>query len=777
MAVDLPCMAVVFGDNGIPQTDVVECRVHLGCTREVSSFELVLDNYSGKYNSDGSIPLIVGLDGYICIGRGANCPQIITCRIENIRYEVTVNERYVRVSGRCWGERLFRRVFTGTFENMKGEDIVKYLLDYYVGLSHVRDGQELVEATDTLYTRLEYENTPVWDIIKYIAESSDKNGVIGFDFRVAPDGRFEFFPRGSKTSPVSLTDRVEVMEYERDISRVRNRIFVLGSGGKKLPDDLNEDGLTESTTGWNPIYLNHEVMQDSDHISRDGEVGYSDSKSILVYTANASPYNATGMRYSFASPIRCGGPGGFKRLRFWIKWTRIGTGNPTSIKVYLYTDQSNYFYNDITGLCGSWGEWRKVELRLDSAWGIEGNPSWSHITAIGFHIEFPDNAYPILRVDHLVFEDARFSAMDEDTLSQSLYGLRELTETDEELTSDDACQRRAQALSAYLKDPAEHLTIRSTVLDYGNTPILPGDRIFVPYMAYFRVSSVEYRVDGRNQTLEVILELGREPPLLADYLYGLRSTTVTVEKLARTKLGREAKVARAPTGHDHSGDVLRPNIVNCNELTVTGKTVSNEVECNMLSVASPLSQLEVSGTADLNKIETNEVACAGKITTNRLECNEAMTIAGSFSANQVNCNQVAAAISVTANQVNCNYCNVAVSCNKGYASCPQLGCPNYGGGAGDITFVNKFRITESENLGLPKGLAILNPEGEILLFLDEKNGLFLDVKSLSTDVEGLPSGMTVKGLVNAGRLIGFLVDLAKQLAARVEVLEKRLGGG
>ncbi|MEM2394479.1 MAG: hypothetical protein QXG11_06635, partial [Candidatus Bathyarchaeia archaeon] len=60
---------------------------------------------------------------------------------------------------------------------------------------------------------------------------------------------------------------------------------------------------------------------------------------------------------------------------------------------------------------------------------------------------------------------------------------------------------------------------------------------------------------------------------------------------------------------------------------------------------------------------------------------------------------------------------------------------------------------------------------------DEKNGLFLDVKSLSTDVEGLPSGMTVKGLVNAGRLIGFLVDLAKQLAARVEVLEKRLGGG
>ncbi|MCS7115138.1 MAG: hypothetical protein N0A00_07075, partial [Candidatus Bathyarchaeota archaeon] len=47
---------------------------------------------------------------------------------------------------------------------------------------------------------------PVWDIIRYIAETADKNGVIGFDFRVAPDGKFEFFPRNSKTSPVSLTD-------------------------------------------------------------------------------------------------------------------------------------------------------------------------------------------------------------------------------------------------------------------------------------------------------------------------------------------------------------------------------------------------------------------------------------------------------------------------------------------------------------------------------------------------------------------------------------------
>lgn len=720
MAVDLPCMAVVFGSYSIPQSDIIECRVHLGCTREVSSFELVLDNYSGKYSPGGAVPLAVGLDGSINIGRGASCPQIITCRIENVKYEVGLVERYVRVSGRCWGERLFRRVFTGTFENMKGEDIVKYLLDYYVGLSHVRGGQELVEATDTLYTKLEYENAPVWDIIKYIAESSDKQGVIGFDFRVAPDGRFEFFPRGSKTSPVSLTDRIEVIEYERDISRVRNRIFVLGSGGKKLPDDLNEDGLTEAIDRWLPYYQGHQVSTSIDHVARDGEIGYSDSYSIQVMPSGNNPVNATGLICVPGGVLRLRGPAGFKKLRFWIQWNRLFTGSgPTSVKVYLYTDLNNYFYNDITGICGSQGEWRKVELNLEGAWGMVGNPSWSYITAIGFHIEFSSSVHPLLRVDHLVFEDARFSALAEDQNSVNAYGLRELTETDEELTSDSACMKRAQALLAHLKEPAEHLSIRSTVLDYGNTPILPGDKVYVPFLeAYFRVSSVEYRVDGRSQILEVALELGREPPLLADYLYGLRSTTVTVEKLARTKLGREAKVARAPTGHDHSGDVLRPNIVNCNELTVTGKASINEIECNMFSVASPLSQITVSGTASLNRIETNQLACAGKVTTNQLECNEALTIAGTLTVNQVNCNSIAAAIGISAPSIACNNLSVAGSVN----------CANWQ--PGDITLRNGFRITEAENLGLPKGIAILNPEGETILYIDEEGNIYANGETL-----------------------------------------------
>ncbi|MBC7131246.1 hypothetical protein H5T51_08590, partial [Candidatus Bathyarchaeota archaeon] len=534
----------------------------------------------------------------------------------------------------------------------------------------------------------------------------------------------------------SLEDVLEEnIEYERDISRVRNRIIVLGSGGKKLPDDDNEDGLTEELTHWLPIYPDHELSLSMDHVKQDGEVGYSDSYSIQVATGGEAPLNSTGAKYVFTSgPIKCGGAAGFKRLRFWLYWNRLFTGAPPqSIKVMLYTTVSDYYYQDITGIAGSQGEWRKIELSLESAWGVVGNPSWDQIIAVGFLIEFADDVYPLMRLDHIVFEDARFSAFQEDVGSQNSYGLRELTETDEELTSDDACLRRAKALLNHLKDPAEHLTVRSTVLDYGDSPILPGDMIHVPFLdGDYRVSSVEYYVDGQTQTLEVTLELGREPPLLADYLYGLRSTTVTVEKLARTKLGKETKLTRAPTGHDHAGDVLRPSAVNCNELTVAGKATADEIECNRLSVADPLSEITVSGLSKLNEVEANQITNTGKITTDELECNTAMTIAGTFTTNQVNCNNVSAAVNVTTDQVNCNNLNAAAGISANSINVNSLivtgsvNCANWQ--AADITFKNKFILTEAENLGLPKGLAFLNHKKQLIAYLDEKGNLTLKGK-------------------------------------------------
>ncbi|MGB9853773.1 MAG: hypothetical protein ACPLRY_03075 [Candidatus Bathyarchaeales archaeon] len=206
----------------------------------------------------------------------------------------------------------------------------------------------------------------------------------------------------------------------------------------------------------------------------------------------------------------------------------------------LYTGLNNYFEADILPLLGPKNQWQKITVRTDKpTWTIVGSPSWSNINGVWFIVTHSSAVTPWIRVDHLVFEDCRFSAMQEDVNSQNSYGLRELTETDEELKSDNECLLRAKALLDYYENPAEYLTVKSTVINYGNAPLLPGDKIHVTLPnenvdADYRILSVEYHVDARTQTLEITLELGRETPLLADYLYLLKSR---IESLSRLKAG------------------------------------------------------------------------------------------------------------------------------------------------------------------------------------------------------------------------------------------------
>jgi len=145
-------------------------------------------------------------------------------------------------------------------------------------------------------------------------------------------------------------------------------------------------------------------------------------------------------------------------------------------------------------------------------------------------------------VDGTFFGERQYSSLQEDTTSQSNYRLREIVEVNEELCSDTECESHAKAVLSNLKDPAESLTISSTVINYGTTPILPGDKIqvFLPnddVSGDFRVLSVEYDVDGKTQTLKMTSELGREKPLLADYVYALRSKTYHLSKYKTVKRG------------------------------------------------------------------------------------------------------------------------------------------------------------------------------------------------------------------------------------------------
>jgi len=528
LSVPPPVCTVVLGSVTPPQGDVVELRAHLGCTDEVSSFECLLQNFDKKYSPGGTHPVNVGDDGSISIGRGANNPLIATITVEEIKaLSDSHGENYLRVLGRCWGERLFRRVVTKAYENQKGEAIIKDLLDYYVGLSHVRNSTELVENTDTTYTKLEYENTPVFDILKFIAKSADKTGVIGFDFRVAPDGKFEFFPRNSKTSSVSLSERLEVSEYRKSIFRKRDKIFVYGAAEKKYPGD--GDSWTET------LDINNDSTDDwvsgtgTGSVSLDGSVKIAGSYSIKHTTSTPDYYGA----------LRLIIPSGWQpdlnkypTVQFQIRRESAFNGQVTLL---LKDNAGKQALREFQVAADKWYLQRfNAGKKYESEWGsVDSGFNWAVINELWWYLWFSGTGTGSFWVDNLFFNSARWSA----TYGS---GSRELAETDEELHSDNECLLRAKALHDNLSSPAEYIRVVSDVVDYGTTPILAGDRVWVTLPnenvdGYYRVISVEYRLIAETQTLETTLELGKEPPMLADYLYSLKSRTGS---LARYKIGR-----------------------------------------------------------------------------------------------------------------------------------------------------------------------------------------------------------------------------------------------
>lgn len=98
-----------------------------------------------------------------------------------------------------------------------------------------------------------------------------------------------------------------------------------------------------------------------------------------------------------------------------------------------------------------------------------------------------------------------------------------------------------------MKEPAECLTLRSTVVDYGDTPVLSADKIHVVLPNEnvdldFHVLSVEYYVDGKMQALELTLKLHHLysvcSRLSVIFLFELISTSNTCSFMRRWRASR-----------------------------------------------------------------------------------------------------------------------------------------------------------------------------------------------------------------------------------------------
>jgi hypothetical protein len=539
--------------------DVLDLRVHLGLVEEVGSFELSMQNFDAKYTGQ----VAVGNWVKIWANRAdSSLLKIFTGRVEEVEFDASSTENYVALRGRDRGEELFRRTVTKTYENVKAEDVVKDLIDNLTTLKHVRGTTELVENTDTTYTLLEYENTPVFDILKDLAKSAEKDGVVGFDFRTSWDGKFEFFKCNSKTSPVSLADRIEVAGYRKDIHRIRNKVTVYGAAEKANPS--TKDAWTEDlTAGSNQLiyYENSELYGWWEpvgycSVAKDGSIRIVGSYSVKLSTTQ--PVGSSVVDWYFATG-HLFDANKYPSLTFQFR--RENVPGEVGVKVELMDSSDQKVRRMFRTDPGKWDLQKfSVGEKQDSEWTHDEfntqDFDWSQIRRVRFEAYFNGNGSGSFWVDNLFFNSKRWEDTQEDSASQQAFGLREIVEVDEELHSDNECSLRAKAMLSYLKDPAEYITLRSDVISLQSGRLLPGDKTHVSLPnenidADYRILTVEYYLIAKEQTLEVTLELGKEPPLLANIMSNLCSKT---DDLSRNKAGPTGVAGTIGGGGGSGGD-------------------------------------------------------------------------------------------------------------------------------------------------------------------------------------------------------------------------------
>ena len=511
----------------VAEGNCIDIKIHLGVTEEVDSFSASLWNKGGIYTGTDR-PLDVGNHVKIYGAReGDPLLKLFVGRVESLTaMDKGSRGNILTISGRSYGEELMRKTVFNMWENVKGEALVKSIIENYTSLKHVRGSTELVEDTDTTFTFLRYDDVNVFDILKEIASLCDKDGVIGFDFRITYDGKFEFFHRGSRTSPVSLTDLIEEAEWRKEIYRLRHRVTVYGKALSPVPAD--RDAWTEGGTvpsGWSSAGTGTFSMSD------DAKVG---AKSVKL---TGTSRNDLWAQKNIPSQV-LGGIGGARELKFWLKYDYSGPTQSASVSVWFLAGGGKMMGHS---LLVSKGVWREYALPLGpkTNWISFGGATWNDAyNAIVFYVELQESADNVyLWIDGLHLDGYRYGARETVSPTPPEADIRELTVIDDELMSDYECSLRAKALlDAYVA--SETLQVKTSVFAPGGNRLLPGDTITVNLPdeninAAFRIKSVEHYFDGRENAWICTVELGREKPIFADYLYHLKAKT---ERLARSKL-------------------------------------------------------------------------------------------------------------------------------------------------------------------------------------------------------------------------------------------------
>lgn len=382
-----------------------------------------------------------------------------------------------------------------------------------------------IEPTDTIFARTEYDDTPVNDALLDAAKASDINGVIGFEIRTTTEGKFQFYPVGAKVrNDLDITEILEAAEWEDDITRVRNKIKVYGAYFKHYPDDLTS--WATSLTGWTAT--SGVNLQLDTSIKRSGHAS-------SIYIATPGGGGTINLYRTFDA---------LRKYQKFVSWLRIpgNLGGGTFYIRLLAPDDSNYFQADIKTFVEASCilQFGFLELPMgpnqiydadnspNGIWTEVGAPNWRKVEGLRYVMTCPGST-SYLNVDSDIgFLLGPYTALSEDAASQAAYDTRETSFTFPDLFSDAECTRRADALLAWLAESLQSTVAETDVLVFQDRPLLAGDTLHhhisnLNVDGDFRVNRALYQLRSENgKSLKVIMELGNQPQLMADWLAALK---------------------------------------------------------------------------------------------------------------------------------------------------------------------------------------------------------------------------------------------------------------
>jgi hypothetical protein len=392
-----------------------------------------------------------------------------------------VNDSYTRAFlCKNQGEILTRRFKTKNYVAVDASTIVaEWAGDLGLGTSFSGD------ASDAYHESFFMDHESYFDCLRTASDYWVSAGVeVKKDFFVDVNLNLVWKTRPIQAGTETLTIGKNILTYtvQRDLTAVKNYLWIYGKLGKiqydstsKIIDDgrknpTDGDSWTETDTNWTAA---HGTLTAP---ALDQVVG-----AAHIHCVDATDAVRVNDFYRTFTQTSVYGLEGYQTLNFYLKYTDTVANNTLKI---LAPDSNHYFVLSLPTLGYTPTDWTRYSYILGDGnmynavsnpsgkWTVgAGTPSWYNIQGVRFYAE--KNADFATCVDGLYFGHGRWRYVVQDATSQTNYGIREMTHTDDKLESDSQCQQRGESLQYQLKAAPTRLDVTTL----GNINIKIGDRL------------------------------------------------------------------------------------------------------------------------------------------------------------------------------------------------------------------------------------------------------------------------------------------------------------